>query len=155
MKTKSLCLALLGVFCTCVCPHGLFAQSNSQGAKLLAALDDQWSAAAAAKNLDKVVSFYAADAVVYPPNEPVATNASDIRGVWARYFAAPGFQISWKTTASSAQGKTGWTAGTYQDSLIGADGKQVVEKGKYLCVWQKGADGKWRAIRDMWNADSR
>jgi ketosteroid isomerase-like protein len=155
MGKAGLCFTLLGLFSACIFTQSLLAGSSSQDAKLLASLDEQWSAAAGARDLDKVVSFYAGDAAVYPPNEPAATNPADIRAVWARYFAAPGFQISWKTTASGAENKTGWTSGTYQYSFTGPAGKPVVEKGKYLCVWQKGADGKWHAIRDIWNSDSK
>ena len=51
---------------------------------------------------------------------------------------------------AGVDGNTGFTAGSYQ--VAGADGA-VLEKGKYLCVWQKGKDGKWKAAHDMWNPD--
>ena len=55
----------------------------------------------------------------------------------------------------SGNGDLGFTAGTYEDSVKGPDGKTVNEKGKYLCVWKKQKDGTWKAIHDMWNADSK
>ena len=30
----------------------------------------------------------------------------------------------------------------------------VVDRGKYLAVMQRQADGKWLMIRDTWNSDS-
>ena len=132
-----------------------FAVASPDEAKTLAALDDSWSKAAGTKNVDAVVSYYADNAVAYPPNEPLAVGTAAIRKVWASYLTTPTFQISWKTTASGAEKAWGWTTGTYEDSFTGPDGKPVVEKGKYLCLWHKGPDGKWKAVRDMWNSDSK
>lgn len=123
----------------------------------LTQLDDAWSAAAATRNADSVASFYAADAVAYPPNMPVAVGQAAARDVWAGGFADSTYAISWKTTTArvAASGDMGFTAGTYQESYRGADGNPVTMTGKYLCVWAKQADGSWKATNDMWNADSK
>jgi len=125
-------------------------------AKALAKLDDDWSKAAATRDADKVAAFYAEDATAYPPNEPVCVGREAARKVWAAYFAEPTFTISWKTDHAevASSGEIGFTAGTYQDSFKGPDGKMVHEKGKYLCVWKKGKDGAWKATNDMWNSDA-
>jgi ketosteroid isomerase-like protein len=148
-------IASMLLLCTCLLSVFSFAADDKAAAKALTALDDEWSKAAATHNVDRTASFYAEDARAYPPNEPLAVGRAVAREVWARYFATPDFKISWKTTAAGADGNTGWTAGTYEDSFKGPDGKTVHEKGKYLCVWKKGADGKWKAIQDMWNSDSK
>ncbi len=129
------------------------AQAVNAEAKALTALDDQWSAAAAARDLDRTISFYAEDASVFPPNAPLAKGRDAARKVWGDYFAAPDFKISWKTTSAWVDHNLGYTSGTYQDSYTGQDGKTVSETGKYLCVWRKNAQGKWMAIQDMWNTD--
>ncbi len=126
-------------------------------AKALTQLDDEWAKAAAIKNVDSVASFYAADAIAYPPNEPIAVGKPAARKVWAAYFADSTFVISWKTehAGGSKGGDLGFTTGTYEDSFVGPDGKRVTEKGKYVCIWAKQADGSWKAIHDTWNADSK
>jgi len=121
----------------------------------LVAADKAWSNAAIAKNVNGVASFYAEDGIAYPPNEPIAVGQTAARKVWANYFADPSFEISWQTTSAGVARDIGWTAGTYKDSFKRQDGKTVVEIGKYLTVWRKGADGKWKAIHDMWNPDSK
>ena len=128
---------------------------NNAVAKALTKLDDDWSKAAATKDADKVASFYAEDAIAYPPNEPAVSGRAAARKVWAAYFADKTFTISWKTTHAGANGDLGFTSGTYEDSYTGPDGKRVNEKGKYLCVWKKQADGSWKAVHDMWNSDSK
>lgn len=123
--------------------------------KALIALDNEWSDAAVAHDVDRVVSFYADDAHVYPPDEPLVVGRAAAREEWAKMLADPNLNLSWKTTAAGVDGHTGYTAGTYELSHPDADGKTVTEHGKYLCVWRKGADGKWKAIHDMWNSDSK
>ena len=104
-----------------------------------------------------MAAFYAADAIAYPPNEPAAIGQAAARNVWAAYFADSTYTISWKTDHAgvSKSGDLGFTAGTYEDSFRGPDGKMVAEKGKYLCTWAKQADGTWKATHDMWNTDSK
>jgi len=126
-------------------------------ARTLTQLDDDWSKAAATRDAATVAAFYAADAVAYPPGEPVAVGREAAQKVWAAYFADSTYTISWQTEHASVaeSGELGFTAGTYQDSYRGPDGGMVEAKGKYLCVWKKQADGTWKATNDMWNADSR
>lgn len=142
------------VFCACAIA---FSSNNASAgipdnAKALAALDNDWSKAATAGDVEKVVSFYADDAIAYPPNEPMVTNHAAIREAWAKMLADPKAKLSWTTTNAGVDHNTGFTSGTYQ--VVGSDGA-VVEKGKYLCVWRKANDGKWKAIHDMWNSDSK
>lgn len=150
-------VTLLGLCAVLFTGSSAVAADMDAQAKALAKLDDEWSAAAAKKDVDLVTSYYADDAIVYPPNEPATIGRAAAKKVWAAYLGDPTFTISWKTvyTEVSASGELGYTAGTYEDSFKGPDGKLVSEKGKYLCVWKKGKDGKWKAIHDTWNSDTK
>ena len=131
------------------------APADDTDAQTLTQLDDAWSKDAGTKNTEKVASYYATDAVAYPPNAPVAIGRDAAQKVWADYFAAPSFAISWKTTHAGSSGNLGFTTGTYEDSFTAPDGKTVHETGKYVCIWKKQADGSWKAIHDTWNADAK
>jgi uncharacterized protein (TIGR02246 family) len=158
MGKRWLRFAVLVALCGCavvLSSHVSAAGADDAKAKELTALDADWSKAAVAKNADKVASFYADDAVVYPPNEKAAVGRTAAQKLWAAALNTPGYQLSWKTTTASVDGNLGYTAGTYQESMKGADGKTSTGHGKYLCVWRKSADGKWKAIHDMWNSDSK
>ena len=146
---------VLAVLMSVSCAGGSPSADTSAEAKALAKLDDDWSAAAAAKDAKRVASFYADDAIAYPPNEPMAVGKAGAEKVWAAYFADPTYNISWKTTHSEVTGALGYTAGTYEDSFKGPDGKTISGKGKYVCVWKKQSDGTWKAVHDMWNTDSK
>jgi uncharacterized protein (TIGR02246 family) len=118
-------------------------------------LDDQWSATAGAKDIEKTVSFYSEDAVVMPPNASVATTKEAIRKVWQDLLASPGLVISWKTTKVEVakSGDLACLSGTYDLTMNDASGKPVDDHGKYVEVWEKQADGKWKCGTDIWNSD--
>ena len=153
MKTKSLfgcgCLALLSF--TMVCP-ALAADTKIEQA--LRDLDAQWSAAAAAKDLDKTVSFYSDDAVVMPPNAPSATTKEAIRSAW-KEMQAPGTAISWKASKVEVAnaGDLAYVSGTYEYTMKDASGKPVKDRGKYVEIFKKQADGTWKVVADIWNSD--
>jgi ketosteroid isomerase-like protein len=141
----------------CLVMPVIAADDMDAAAKVLAKLDDEWSGAAATKDAEKVASFYAEDAIVYPPNEPVSVGRAAAKKVWAAYFADESFKISWKSTHAEVakSGDMGFTSGPYEASYNGTDGTLVNEKGKFLCVWKKQGDGTWKAVHDMWNADAK
>ncbi len=133
------------------------AAEGDANAKTLAQLDEDWSKAAATRDADRVASFYAEDARVYPPHEPIAIGPPAAKKVWAAYFADPTFSISWKTVHAEVakSGEFGYTAGTYEDSFQRPPGKVVSEKGKYVCIWKKQTDGTWKVVHDIWNTDAK
>jgi ketosteroid isomerase-like protein len=118
-------------------------------------LDAQWSAAAGGKDLEKTISFYSADAIVLPANAPAATTKEAIRNTWKDLLASPGLAISWKTTKVEVarSGDIGYTTGTYELTMNDETGKPVPDHGKYVEVWKKHADGKWKVVADIWNSD--
>ena len=50
-------------------------------------------------------------------------------------------------------GDLGFVSGTYELTMNDASGKPVTDKGKYVEVWEKKADGKWKCGTDTWNSD--
>ena len=127
----------------------------SDDAKALAKLDDEWSAAAGTRDAKRVAAFYAEDAMVYPPNMPMAKGRAEGEKTWAGAFADPSYRVAWKAVHAEVTGDFGYTAGTFEESFKGPDGKPVHGTGKYLCVWKKQADGSWKAVHDMWNNDAK
>jgi len=121
----------------------------------LRALDEQWSATAARNDLDGTVAFYADDAVLLPPNAPIATDKKSIRESWAGLLG-PHTAVSWKwTKVEVAQsGELGYIYGTYK-LTIGASGNvgAVSDTGKFLEVWKKQSNGTWKCIVDTYNSD--
>ena len=154
MKTKSIFvsgwIALFSLAFVC-----LATAADTKIEQDLRDLDAKWSAAAGAKDVDKTVSYYAEEAVVMPPNASAATTKEAIRSAWKEMLTSPGAAISWKTTKVEVakSGDLAYVSGTYEETMTDASGKPVKDRGKYLEVWEKQADGTWKVVADIWNSD--
>ena len=150
MKIRALLLTLtLGLAASGVCLAG-----DTKAEQALREADAAWSKAAESKDLDKTVSYYSDDATVLPPNAAAATT-KEIRKIWQDMLASPGVAISWKATKVEVakSGDLGFVSGTYELTMNDASGKPVTDKGKYVEVWEKQADGNWKCGTDTWNSD--
>src|SRR5215510_7678912 len=145
MKPKQFVLFV----CVALLP-ATFAFAASADEKAVRDADEQWSKVAAAKDLDKTVSFYAEGAVVLPPNQAAVTTKDGIRNLWKAFLDSL-TDINWKTTRAdmSKSGDMGYLIGTYEMTM--KDGTK--DKGKYCEVWKKQADGKWKVSADMFSSD--
>ena len=67
----------------------------------------------------------------------------------------PGFSIRWETSAFevAASGDMAFGLGTNVTTINDPQGKMLTERGRGVTVWRKGADGKWRCVVDIWNAE--
>jgi len=154
MTTKPLflcgCIALLSLTFA-----GTASAKDPKIEQALRDLDAQWSNAASAKDVDKVVSFYSDDAIVLPANAPIATTKAAIRNLWSGLLTSPGVNMNWKTTKVevSKSGDMAYASGTYELTMNDPSGKPVNDRGKYLVVWEKQTDGKWKCGADIWNSD--
>jgi len=118
-------------------------------------LDDEWSSTAARNDLDGTVAFYAGDAVLLPPNAPIAKDPKAIRESWAGLLG-PHTSVSWKATKVEVakSGELGYLYGTYHLKIDDPKGGPAIQDtGKILEVWKKQADGRWKCIVDTYNSD--
>ena len=148
MKTKTLVLIFtLGFAAAAIC--------MAADDQALRDLDAQWSRDAGAKDLEKTVSYYAESAVVMPPNASAATTKESIRSAWKEMLTTPGAAISWKATKVEVakSGDLAYVSGTYEETMTDASGKPVKDRGKYVEIFKKQADGTWKVVADIWNSD--
>jgi ketosteroid isomerase-like protein len=149
--------AWCGCFAVLVLAAGCKTQApdtRAADAQTIRDLDAQWSKTAAAHDVDGTVSYYSDDAAVMPPNGPLLTDKREIRAGWADMLG-PSNHLSWQTTRAevAASGDVAYSLGTYSLTMQDAQGKPIADHGKYLCVWKKQADGKWKSVADTWNSD--
>jgi uncharacterized protein (TIGR02246 family) len=116
-------------------------------------LDAEWSRAAQSRDVDKVLSFWADDAIVLPPGSSAVVGKAAIREYVVKGFQTPGFSITWKTAsvAVSRSGDMAYTTGTNRVTFLAPDGKQVAVEGKAVEVWRREKDGTWKCVVDIWN----
>jgi uncharacterized protein (TIGR02246 family) len=119
------------------------------------AASQEWSNAASNRDLEKAVSFYAEDATYNPPGAPLAAGKDAIRKVWTNVVAIPGGNLRWVTSKVEVarSGDLAYDTGAYTLTKNDASGKPVTATGKYVVVWKKQADGKWKVIEDIDNPD--
>jgi ketosteroid isomerase-like protein len=105
--------------------------------------------------VDKVVSFYADDAVVFAPNAPAASTKDAIRAAWKEMLTAPGAALSWEPNKVEVakSGDLAYITGTYDDTINDAGGKPTKDTGNYVAIFKKQADGNWKIVVDTWNSD--
>jgi len=116
----------------------------------------EFSKAAAAKDLEKALSFYAEDAVLLDQNEAIAVGKAAIRASWTRMLAMPNLALTWAVdkVEVAKSGDMAFDYGSYNMSYTDTSGRRKVEDhGKYATVWKKQADGNWRVVLDMSNTD--
>jgi ketosteroid isomerase-like protein len=133
----------------------IIAEDHSSEAAAIAKADSAWDRASEAKSAEGWLSFYTDDAIMMPPGEKVCKDKASRETSIKNMFAIPGVSLRFQSTKIevSRMGNLGYAAGVYQWSSKDAKGKAHHETGKYCETWKKQADGSWKCIVDIWNAD--
>jgi uncharacterized protein (TIGR02246 family) len=154
MKTR-LALALAGPLLLALpaCTQAPTAPPDTRADDEKALRDQEAGALAAwvAKDADKVASFYADDATVVIPNAPAIHGREALRGGLKEVFADANFKLEFNPAGVEASkgGDLGYVKGAYTVTQTDPKTKKAVtEKGNYLMVYKKQADGSWRIIND-------
>lgn len=119
-------------------------------------LETAWSKDAGAKDLDKSVANYADDAIMMTPGAPAAKGKDAIRAAWKDMLADPKGKLAFSTERVdvSASGDLASSKGSYTMTMTNPKTKKPVEdKGSYLTVYKKQADGSWKAIEDVTSSE--
>jgi uncharacterized protein (TIGR02246 family) len=114
------------------------------------ALDVEWAKAAASKDAAQWASYYADDARLYLPGGLLTEGKPAIKQALSAFLAMPGASLTFSPTkvVVARAGDFAYEEGDFVETANDKHGKPNVEKGKYVVVWQKQADGKWKAVID-------
>src|SRR5262245_56354639 len=118
-------------------------------------LDAEFMKAADAGNAAGLVkAFYAADAVLMPPNHPAVTGRAAIQGFLQGLIDGGLTSITLETAVTASGGDLAYGRGHYTLSMSPAGAAvPVKDVGKYVVVYRRQADGGWRAVADIFNSD--
>jgi len=122
--------------------------------RAIRAIDEAWSRALEAKDLDGVVAAYADDAVLLLPEAPLVSGRSAIRERFARRLSTPGYHASFVTTrvTVSPSREMAWEIGAFKVKTDGSAGP-VERVGKHLVTWEK-RGGTWQVTAESLNFDA-
>src|SRR3954468_11995181 len=147
-----------GILVGCVCLLSACAARDTHDADVQAIKDTEtaWARDAGSKDVEKFVAYYADDAAVLLPNAPVISGKADIRAALKPMLSDANFALQFAATKVDVakSGDLGYSQGTY--SMTVTDPKTnmpITDRGKYITIFKKQADGSWKAVEDMLSSD--
>ncbi len=153
VRELGIVLVVLAVLAGAACQQagGLSEQDKAAIVKL----DDDAQKMAVASNADwdaYVKMYYAEDARVLMPGAPVIEGREAIKTAFASM--GPIQNEKWNRSVIEGRGGLAYESGTFSMlSLPPGAVAPVADKGKFLTIWKKQADGTWKAVYDAWNSD--
>ena len=119
-------------------------------------IEDLWTAAIVAKDIDKIMDIFAPEAVIMNANVPACSGFQAIRESQESWFADTTilhdtFESAVDTIEVSASGDLAYVRGNSRLSISTPNGI-VEETDKWMTIYRK-INGEWKAIVDIWNSD--
>jgi len=158
MKRHSSIFCTLGFLIMTGCSQSPATDSREADARALregevAAFVKDWGG----KDADRIAAHYTDDGSLMIPNSPVMTGKGAIGKGLKDALADPNWSLALQPVQVevSKGGDLGYTRGTYV--LIATDPgskKAVTEKGRFVTIFRKEADGAWKAVQDINNAEA-
>jgi ketosteroid isomerase-like protein len=151
-------VASAGLLLACA-PAGSSKKAFSSDVKAeteLLAADRAFAHETVERGIDGWVEGFADDGVMLPSNVPLARGKAEIRDVMGALLSDPTNRLEWDPDRASvsASGDLGYTIGHTSISKVGPSGAAVVvARLKYVTVWKRQADGKWKAAVTSGTAD--
>ncbi|HYC31138.1 MAG TPA: DUF4440 domain-containing protein [Gemmatimonadales bacterium] len=117
--------------------------------------DATFEAMANAGDPGGVAGVYAADASLLPPNAPAVKGAAGVKEYWGGFFAAYDAEFGLEAEQIDGRGDLAYVVGSYTlTAKPKAKGPPAFEdKGKFVEVLKRQADGSWKYAVDIYNSD--
>jgi uncharacterized protein (TIGR02246 family) len=145
---KRLCVVLPFLFAACAS----MAPAND-AEQAIRAMDAGFSAASRSGNVDGMMSIYADDAVLMPPNFPSFRGRDAIRQFWSGFLGQGQIDATVAPDRVIQSGDLAVEIGHYNLKVTPKGGGAPVEdNGKFTLTWQR-RDGQWKAVYDIFNSD--
>jgi ketosteroid isomerase-like protein len=112
-----------------------------------------WAMACNTKQLDDLVDLYVPDATVLRPNVPAVRGAAAIREFFFGLLDAGMSEVEMDSQRAELFGDYGYETGRCKSLVPSAVGKRREERGKYLVLLNRQANGDWKIVADSWSSD--
>lgn len=143
-------LRLLSAFLVSVCLSVGAPMAQTDDRAAIAAASQAFSAAYVAGDVETVRALYTEDAVLLPPGREVRG-----REAIGRYFSPGPNRTNLSHAMESEElrvtGDVAIDIGTWHNTWRVGDGEAQTASERYLIVWRRGEDGRWRIEVDMWH----
>jgi len=151
------CLALAALAAGCSNAPAPPPDTRAADVQAVKDVEAAWLKDTAAKDADKWASYFAEDGCGLYPGAGTLNGKAAIKAAMAPYFTDPNFSLTFQSTRAMASkgGDMVYSQGTYTMTVTNPKTKKpMTDKGKYLTVYTKQADGSWKAVADTFNSDS-
>ncbi len=125
-------------------------------AEKLMDLSREWSRTATEKNTEKVITYWAEDALLMAPETPTLEGRTAIRQMVEESMRIPGFEVSWEPQSAyvSKGGDLGYVIiKNYFKVPADTLGNIRTIYNKGVEIWKKQEDGTWQNVVDIYNGD--
>jgi ketosteroid isomerase-like protein len=125
-------------------------------AEKLMELSRSWAKSVKDKDIEKMLSYWADDAIVMSPNEPSVVGIEALRGMVERSMKIPGFEINWEPQEAyvSKSGDLGYVIiKNYMTMPVDTLGNTRTIFNKGVEIWKKQENGNWKNVIDISNSD--
>jgi len=127
--------------------------SVSRAEAALRKVAQDWAMACNTKQLDDLIDLYLSDALVQRPNSPAVRGTAAIREFFFGLIEAGMSEVELEPQRTELFGDFGYEAGRCKSLVPVAMGKRREERGKYLVVLSRQANGEWKIVADSWSSD--
>ena len=155
MKTlATLCCATVIALSMAACNPAPPPPPDTHDADVKAITDTEVQAnqAWAAKDADKIMAFYADDAILMTPGADMVHGKDAIRESMKGMLSDPAISLTFQSSKVDVakSGDLGYTAGTYKLTVTDpSTHKPINDHGTYVTTFRKQADGSWKAVADI------
>ena len=116
------------------------------------AQEERWNQAYAKRDGEALAGFFAEDAAMASPGEELVRGKASIREATEAFAKDPNLNVSFRANRVQVaqSGDLAYTRGQFMlTSTDPSTNQPQSSRGYYLTVWQKQADGSWKAVEDF------
>ena len=126
--------------------------SVDEGAALMQVSRD-WAKATESRDVERIVSYWADDAVVLLPDRAAIVGKDALRTMVRRDLSEPRFTLTWEPERAviAQAGDMGYLIEHNRVTFPDASGRPRTAYGKVVSVWKKDASGNWKCVVDISN----
>ena len=151
------CLAVL-LTAAFACKPAPPADTSASAKQAIDAANAQWPRLTGSGHSDSIAEFYAADAVIMPPNMATMKGKDAIKTFFAALNSMdPKPVLTLRAERVAASGAVAVEMGRWNWGWAGGAkppaGMPAVDSGKYIVHWHE-INGKWLMVDDIWNSDT-
>lgn len=127
--------------------------SADEGAALMQVSRD-WAKAAESRDVERILSYWADDAIVLLPDRAAVVGKDALRAMVQRDMSDPRFTITWapERAAIAQAGDMGYLIEHNRVTFPDESGKVRTVYGKVVSTWKKDASGVWKCVVDISNS---